>query len=594
MPRPCLTRETTEKFMQAIRSGEISPENLIGKSSKERQALLGNIVGTENVQWVNAALESKILLKDQQRGMVSWAKKISGISEPVRRDLISRIQKENKVFDPETSGSFLESLAAKKLGHEITFEEAKNISELATAEKTAKAKIKETDPIKSNSRLEYGATVVRFKDYVGELKNQAGKVSPLWYVKHPFQSIHRSAGVAKSILSTLDNSFFGRQGLKMLWTNPDIWAKGFAKSWVDIGKELAGTDAMFAIKADVFSRPNALNGKYAASKLDIGIGTEEAFPSHVLTHIPVLGRVFKGAESAFNGGALRFRADLGDRMIATAERQGINVLDPAQAVPIGNLVNSMTGRGNIGRLDAFGKEINALIFSIKFLKSNFDTLTAHQFQKGVTPFVRKQAAMNLLKIAGGTAGVYTIANLLNPGSAELDSRSSKFGKIKVNNTTFDITGGMGSLVTLAARMVPSKHNGKWGFWSKSANGEMRELGNGKYGSKSPLDVAWDFSQGKFAPYAALLRDLWKGEDFRGNKTYIEGHRVVPSLRAIATAHAPIPMQNFIENMNDPNSAPLLITTILDALGIGANTYTPRPPKPKKASSKKQVLRTTAD
>lgn len=575
---PCLTRENSKKFLDAIRAGTISPEKMIGISSKERQSLLGNIVGPENVQWVNAALESKILLKDQQRGMVSWAKKVSGISEPVRRDLISRIQKDKKVFDPETSQSFLESLAAKKMGHEISFAEAKNISELASAEKTAKAKIKDTDPIKSSSRLEYGATVVRFKDYVGELKNAASKVGPLWYVKHPFQSIHRSAGVAKSILSTLDNSWFGRQGIKMFSNAPDIWAKGFVKSWGDIGKEVFGVDAMFAIKADIFSRPNALNGKYAVAKLDIGIGTEEAFPSHLPSKIPILGRVFKGAESAFNGGALRFRADYGDRVIAAAERNGKNMLDPAQAEPLGRIVNAMTGRGNIGRLDAFGNEINALIFSVKFLKSNFDTLTAHQFQKGITPYARKVAAMNLVKILGSMSGIYTMANLLSPGSAELDPRSSRFGKIKVNNTTFDITGGMASLATLAARMVPTMHNGKWGFYTKGFDGKVRELGTGKYGSKDALDVAFDFLKGKTAPYASILRDLAKGEDYRGNKTYVEGYRFVPSPELILRSHTPIPAQTFAETLADPNAAPLLLTTILDGLGISANTYTPKKKK----------------
>jgi hypothetical protein len=389
------------------------------------------------------------------------------------------------------------------------------------------------------------------------------------------QSIYRSAGVAKSILSTLDNSFFGRQGIKMLLTNPDIWKKGFVKSWGDIGKELGGRNAMFAINSDILSRPNALNGKYKGVGVDLGIGSEEAFPSHILTRIPVLGRAAAAAESAFNGGALRFRADLADRVIAKAESQGVDVLDPAQGRPIGHMVNSMTGRGNIGRLDAFGKQINATIFSIKFLKSNFDTLTAHQFQKGVTPFVRKQAAMNLLKITSSLAGLYTVANILNPGSAELDPRSSASGKIKVGDTYFDPTGGMASLATLAARMVPTMHQGKWGWYTKSRDGKVYALGTGKYGSKSPLDVFWDFTQGKFAPYAALLRDLMRGEDFQGRQTYVEGHRIVPTPRAIYTAHAPIPLQNFEETMSNPNAAPVLMTTILDGLGIGANTYTPR-------------------
>ena len=40
----------------------------------------------------------------------------------------------------------------------------------------------------------------------------------------------------------------------------------------------------------------------------------------------------------------------------------------------------MTGRGDIGKLEVFGEEINAALFSIKFLKSNWDTLTAHTLE----------------------------------------------------------------------------------------------------------------------------------------------------------------------------------------------------------------------
>lgn len=572
---PCLTKDISKRFLEAIRSGEISPEKLIGVTSKERQAILGQIVGEENVPWVNAALESKILLKDQSRGMVSWAKKVSGISEPVRRDMLSRIQRENRVFDPETSQSFLESLAAKKFGQEITFEEAKNVSELANRVRADQGKIKESDADGSASRMRYGETLDAFREYIGNLKLTAGKVPASWYLKHPLQSIYRFSGVAKSLLSTLDNSFYGRQGIKVLYTHPDIWAKDFVKSWGRIGNELAGRDAMSALRAYAYSTKNALNGKYKAMGLDIGLASEEAFPSHVLTKIPVFGRVAAAAESAFNGGALMMRVKIADRMIANAERTGVNMLDATQAEPIGRIVNAMTGRGNIGKLDVYGKEINSLIFSVKFLKSNFDTLTAHQFQKGITPHARKLAAMNMVKILGSLTATYTLANMLSPGSVELDPRSTRFGKIKVGNTTFDPTGGMSSLATLAARMVPTVHNGKMGFYTKTRDGEVRELGTGKFGSKSPLDVAFDFTEGKFAPYPALLRDLWRGEDFQQQKTYIEGHRAIPTPRTVLRAHVPIPLQNFEQTMADPN-ANVLLNTIMDGLGFSTTTTVPEP------------------
>jgi hypothetical protein len=226
-------------------------------------------------------------------------------------------------------------------------------------------------------------------------------------------------------------------------------------------------------------------------------------------------------------------------------------------------------------LSGVSENLNVLIFSTKFLKANFDVLTAHQFQKDITPFARKLAAQNTLKIVGGMASVITMANMLQPGSVELDPRSSNFGKIKVGNTNFDISGSMGSLVTLAARIVPTVHNGKLGFFSKNSKGQITELGNGKYGNRNPMDVVWDFTQGKFAPYAALLRDLSRGRDFQGNQTYVDGHRVIPTLRTVVQAHAPIPAQNFVQTMGAQDAAPIWLSMLADGLGFGANTKVPR-------------------
>jgi hypothetical protein len=195
----------------------------------------------------------------------------------------------------------------------------------------------------------------------------------------------------------------------------------------------------------------------------------------------------------------------------------------------------------------------------------------------------------MVQIAAELAGVYMTANMLSPGSVELDPRSSKFGKIKYKDTTFDPTGGMASLVTLASRLMPTVHNGKLGWFTKNAKGEVTEIGTGKYGVKNAMDVFFDFWEGKLAPYTGLIRDILKGTDFQGRKSYvtqpikipgtdIDISRAVPNPRTVLQAHVPIPAQNFVETMQNPNAAPLLITTILDGLGVSANTYTPPPPK----------------
>jgi hypothetical protein len=117
-----------------------------------------------------------------------------------------------------------------------------------------------------------------------------------------------------------------------------------------------GDAVMAALRADVFSRPNAMNGKYAAAKNGYGLGIfhEEAFPTSIPSRIPFLGKVFKASESAFTGSALKMRAELADAVIATAEKNGIDMLDETQATALGNLVTSLTGRGELTTTAAMG------------------------------------------------------------------------------------------------------------------------------------------------------------------------------------------------------------------------------------------------
>lgn len=567
----CLPKEFANKFIDALKSGKIKPEELITMTSAERRSFLEPIVGADSVREVNALLESKLLLKDQKRGLVSWAKSVSGITEPVRRDLLSKIERMDKVLDAENSGVFLEDLAAKRLGADVTFEEAKRIVDGTKALEEAKGKIAESDPLRSDARIEYGLKFTEFQKYIGDLKLKAD--TPTWkeWISSPSDVFFSIAGTTKSVLSSLDNSYFGRQGIKMLYTHPGIWSKNFIKSWGDIARELVRTkssiDPMDIIKADVFSRPNALNGKYQAGGYDIGILSEEAFPTSIQDKIPLLGRFFNAAETAFNGGALRMRADYADLIIEKADAFGIDTLNPAQAKGLGVLVNSMTGRGSIGKLGVIGKEINSAVFSIKFLKSNFDTLTANRLgyaiERGATrDFVRREAAMNLMKIVATTGGILTIANLLYPGSVDLDPRSSHFGKIRIGKHTVDITGGMGAIVTLAARITPTYHDGKLSFWTKTRKGSYIDLTAGKYGQQNALDVINSFWQGKLSPIAGVARDVWTGSTYQGTKPTVQDE-----LTGLFT---PIPIQNF-QQLNEPDAGVALGLMILDGLGLSVNT-----------------------
>ena len=267
----CIPKELVEAFKRKLKSGEIDPVKLADMTSLERRTLFTKTLGDANARRVNALFESKLLLKNQQTGIINWAKKVVGLKPEVLRDVLSKVERMEKVLEPKELETFLEDLAAQRLGFDITMAEAAKISELAKGVAEKKTAVSENSPIRSPERLEYGTALALFKEYVGDLK--LNKRTFRDYVLDWKETVVEVAGITKSLLSTLDNSFFGRQGFKALFTNPTIWGRNFRKSWFDIGKELIGTDAMTPIRADVLSRPNAMNASTNSFGIQNGILT---------------------------------------------------------------------------------------------------------------------------------------------------------------------------------------------------------------------------------------------------------------------------------------------------------------------------------
>lgn len=561
MAKYCLPNFAAEQFKQKLISGEINPEKLSSISSEERRTFFSSFLGENNAKNINTLFESKLLLKNQQQGIINWAKTVGGIKPEVMRDLLSKVNKMTEVLNPAERQFFLEDLASHKLGiKNVTLEQAQKITELANKVNETQAAMegapRRSGGIATPTETTYGNARTKFSNYVSDLKLKANKMTvgerlqPTNYGKN----IVDFAGTTKALKASFDNSAIGRQGWKVLMTHPGTWLKNSIKSFEDIVRQLGAKPVMNEVNADIVSRPN-----YSLmQKAKLAIGTlEEAFPTHILEKVPALGRLYKASQTAYEAFMYRTRADIFDKYIEIAKKTGVDITDQAQLESIGKLVNSLTGRGHLGGVEPIANVLNNVFFSPRNLKSHIDVLTAHQFQKGVTPFVRKQAAMNLIKIVGGTAGVLSMANAIMPGSVELDPRSADFGKIRVGNTRFDVSGGMASLVTLSARLITSESK-------SSTTGRLTKLNSRKFGAKTKVDVALDFTLNKLAPLASIMKDLVKGEDFQGNKPTVVGE--------LKNLIVPLPITNYVELANNPNSAPILAAMIADALGIGTNTY----------------------
>jgi hypothetical protein len=544
----CLTGKYADQFIEKLRSGEIDPAKLTNMTSVERRNFF-SFLGKGNDSQVNALFESKLLLKNQQQGMITWAKQLAGMKPDIKRDILSKVYKMTEVLNPANKKAFLEDLAAHRLGVTVTVEEANKIAQLAKTIADKKEAMS-----KGGDRLAYGRAVVAFGNYINGLKDSAKKIPIREQLKNPLKFVSDIGGLSRSLKASMDNSALFRQGWKTLMTNPGIWLKNAIKSFADIGKTIGGKATLDEVRADILSRPNY--GRMKKAKLAVAT-IEEEFPSGIPEKIPVIGRFYKATQDAYTGFLYKQRADIFDKYMEIADKSGIDIDDRIQLESIGKLVNSLTGRGNLGVIEPAANIVNNVFFSPRLLKSHIDVLTAHILDKKVSSFAKKQAAINLIKIISGTSAVLVIANAALPGSVEKDPRSADFGKIKVGNTRFDVSGGMAGIVTLAFRQITNSTK-------SSTTGLVSELGTGKFGSSTRQSVIFDFFQNKLAPLPAALNNYLKAEDFTGKKP--------TAVSTLKDLFVPIVATNYQEIKDDPESADMLLTMIAEGLGISTNTY----------------------
>ena len=480
---------------------------------------------------------------------------------------LAKLKEENEI------AKTTENALAKKAGV-VTREEAANLVNLSKIMTDAKAEME-----RGGDRLKYGASKVAYENYIKDLsgenvplkelaQNRVKEFGVTWKENKPRAVIDAVKDSAKfiadnsvAIVATLDNSFVGRQGIKTLMTHPSAWYPTFTKSFVDFAKAMGGKNTHDILMADIYSRENSLNGKYDKAKLLTKF--EEQYPTLLPERVPIGGRVLKASEQAFTNAGMRMRADLFDLFEKYARENGVDTNNPKWINDFGKITNSLTARGRWG-VRGEPAFVRLFMWAPKMLKANLDVLTAHGATSGLETgwgkgMAKREAATNLLKIVGITATVIAIANALKPGSAELDPRSSDFGKIKVGDTRFDITGGASSIVTLAARLLTNT--------KKSATtGVAMPYGIG-YGADTRLDAFSNFMLNKTTPPAGVVRDLLKGENWKG-EPFTWGD-------SLYDAFTPIILRQTID-LKDNASADRIAGVIADGLGISSTSFTKKP------------------
>ena len=564
----CLTKQAEQDVKSAL-AKDGDPQKMIDRGSEGRLAWFAQHVGAENAERLNYLFETKMLLKSQQKGFESFVKYMGGTKE-VKRDFLSKVGRLEKALDKKEVNQFLETFVSRRLGVSVNKEEYASITKLSDKLNTLRENYN-PDTMSWNNKLnqdDYGSTQVTLNHFIKSLKNpEQSVVGMLKDRGYQFKAdskngIVRATGkllvdtakqvadTSVSLVASVDNSFVGRQGIFTLLTgHPKIWGKTFVKSIGDFVKVVGKNKAEDALMAQVFSDPLYMNGEY--QKAGIVDRSEEEYPTTLPERLPIVGRFFKASDVAFTNSGVRMRTELYKTLRALKISQGTE-MTTEQVKGLGKVINSLSARGNIGRLNS--PITRLLMWAPSMLKADFDIMTGHQFSD-IPKADKKIAFDNLVKIIIATVFIETIATLNDDEKTELDPRSSDFLKLKFGDTRISFLRGVAGLIVLTAKMITGQ--------TKSATtGEISDLESG-FGKTSRFDTLLNFFVNKAPPSTRSLIDITRGRDFKGD---------TPTFSSILMqTGVPISVQNVIELVKNP-TIDQTFGTILDFFGFSSNTF----------------------
>jgi len=597
----CIPKAISAEFTKALKNGTIDPDKLRKSTSEERRKAFEPIFGPDMAKEVNALFESKLLLKDQQAGLIRWANQIRGIPEETRKNIVDQINGITRILDPADKKKFLSDLAEKKLGAEVSPEEAKELVELATKATEAKAALERASNLSNQEQLErqeaYGIARQALTEKVNQLKGQdrfdpfsldswkdlgegiyssaarnplqAGYLRELMKSAAPLgNTALDAANTTRTVMSSIDLSAPFVQGWGMMST------KNFWEAMWPMLKYWAKEENFQQLNARIIGHPYydlALDGKLGITSVEQpgSIGArEDYFQSHLIEQIvdkvsgmtkEKLGvgvpNLFRASDRAFTGFINNVRFYRFVDLVNAARMAGEDVSLGSQTVKeLAKVVNDFTGRGSLGKYGERAAPIlNSIFFSARKQAATLNMLSGVNFISA-SPTARKAALRQLLGSLLATGTVIYLAKL-SGGDVNLDPISQNFAQVRLpgSDTYKDYTGTNATWVRLFARLYSnSKIN---------SSGKEVPFGTG-FGMNTRADEIISFVRNKLGTNSAILANYLWGSD-------PVGRPFISVLDELQHQLMPMTMGSYIDLANSPHETTFSELTSIDALfGVG--------------------------
>lgn len=415
--------------------------------------------------------------------------------------------------------------------------------------------------------------IKKIQDYYNSKKEGLGDdVAELLHenkgTQEDFNLIEQIAGAPRTAMTIADFSA-PRQMAVAFARHPLVTSRNYLKSFAQTFSQKkfeASTDEM----ANAVDQNGRNYSEFMDSVMNLHLpnvaekASEEAMSSaQLLTKVPFYGRVVDASNRGMSSALAHTRFELAKNFIDAAG--GIDnvtkTFSTKELADLGEVLNTITGRGGKkgGFVDRNAGVLSNTLFSGRLWASRLNMLNPVWYTRLSAP-ARKEALSSLVAFSALLGGTLT-AIAATGVEVGADPRSADFGKVKIGNTRYDISGGFVQYPRLLSQILTGQK-------VSSTSGAERDVTAG--------EILGGFAEGKLNPllaFAWTVANTLPGDD--GNPLVRKDNfgEDVNIAQKGAEMSMPLNVSGMIETSNDVGDPILgVLMNIPSFFGAGVQTY----------------------